>query len=353
MDLDARSVVLIGSNGAGKTNILEAVSLLTPGRGLRRAKNSDLDRIQDGRSAGPWSVAATVETATGPLDIGTGRADGTDRRIVKLDGDAKRGQNALGEFVSAVWLTPQMDRIFQESSSERRRFLDRLIYGFDPAHAGRLNAYDKALRQRARLLREGPADPAWLDALEAQMTERGVAISAARRVMTDRLNRACDQADGPFPGARLAMHGDLDLWLDDLSAAQVEDRFSEALNQSRSDDSKSGGAGFGPHRSDLAVTHLQKGLPAKQCSTGEQKALLTAIVLAHARLQTAERGTGPILLLDEVTAHLDQDRRHALFEQVLSIGLQAWITGTDQNVHTRLGQKAQFFEIDAANIKAI
>lgn len=354
LDLDARCVVLTGPNGAGKTNILEAVSMLTPGRGLRRAKVAEMDRVTAGPSGpisgGPWSVAATLQTPTGPLDIGTGRDPESDRRIVRLDGAAQRGQTALGDFVSAVWLTPQMDRLFQDSSAERRRFLDRLIYGFDPAHAGRLNAYDKALRQRARLLREEKQDPAWLDALEAQMIERGIAISAARRAMTIRLNRACDRSDGPFPGARLNMNGTVDSWLGAMSALEAEDRFAATLKESRQRDAEAGGATAGPHRADVTVRHLEKGLPAAQCSTGEQKALVTAIVLAHARLQQAERGAGPILLLDEVTAHLDSERRSALFETVLGLGLQAWITGTDQGTHEGLGEAAQFFEINAARI---
>jgi len=353
---DARPVVLTGPNGAGKTNLLEALSMLTPGRGLRRAKTGEMDRIDPDSppvSGAAWAVAGTVETPFGPVELGTGRDPEGERRLVRIDGEAERSQAALGEHLSVVWLTPQMDRLFQESAGERRRFLDRLIYGFDPAHAGRVNAYDKALRQRARLLKDGGADTAWLGALESQMVERGIAIAAARLSLTDRLARACARAEGPFPGADLAVQGDVEAWLSGTSALEAEERFAAALHQGRGRDAETGGAAIGPHRSDLAVTHRDKGLPAGQCSTGEQKALLIAIVLAHARLQGAERGAGPVLLLDEVAAHLDEARRDALFETILGLGLQAWITGTDQNVFGTFGDQAQYFAVEAAQVRPI
>ena len=356
MDPDARPVVLTGPNGAGKTNLLEALSMLTPGRGLRRAKTGEMDRIDPAVTAAggsAWAVAGTVETPFGPVELGTGRDPEGERRLVRIDGEPERSQAALGEHLSVVWLTPQMDRLFQESAGERRRFLDRLIYGFDPAHAGRVNAYDKALRQRARLLKDGPADTAWLGALESQMVERGIAIAAARLSLTDRLARACARSEGPFPGADLSVQGDVEAWLAGSSALEAEERFAAALHQGRGRDAETGGAAIGPHRSDLAVTHREKGLPAGQCSTGEQKALLIAIVLAHARLQGAERGAGPVLLLDEVAAHLDEARRDALFVTILGLGLQAWITGTDQNVFGAFGDQAQYFAVEAAQVRPI
>ena len=351
LDPDRRPVVLTGANGAGKTNLLEAVSLLTPGRGLRRAKTGEIDRIASDATPTPWAVAATIDTDTGPVEIGTGRDPDGERRVVRIDGNPEKSQAVLGEYFSVVWLTPQMDRLFQDSAGERRRFLDRLIYGFDPAHAGRLTGYDKALRQRARLLKDGSRDAAWLGALEAQMIERGIAIAAARRVMADRLARACAREDGPFPGAGIAVEGDVETWLGEGSALDTEDRFGAALQANRARDAETGGAAVGPHRADLAVTHLAKGLPAGQCSTGEQKALLIAIVLAHARLQAAERGAGPVLLLDEVAAHLDEARRDALFETVLGLGLQAWITGTDRATFGAFGDRAQYFEVEAAQVR--
>jgi DNA replication and repair protein RecF len=350
LDLDRRPVVLSGPNGAGKTNLLEAVSLLAPGRGLRRAKVTEMDR-RDGGAA--WAVAATVDTPTGPVDLGTGRDPEGERRLVRIDGAPARGQSALGAHVSAVWLTPRMDRLFLESSGERRRFLDRLVFGADPAHAGRVTAYDKALRQRARLLREGGADPVWLDALEGQLTERGIAIAAARLDMAGRLARACARDDGPFPGAGIAVTGDVETWLADLPALEAEERFAAALRAGRSRDAETGGAAVGPHRADLAVTHLAKDMPAAQCSTGEQKALLIAIVLAHARFTAAEAGAGPVLLLDEVAAHLDAERRAALFQTVLTLGLQAWITGTDGSVFDWFGDRAQHFGVETATVRPL
>jgi DNA replication and repair protein RecF len=353
LDLDRRPVVLTGPNGAGKTNLLEAVSLLAPGRGLRRAKAEMLDRRDSGAAgaAAPWRVAATVDGPMGPVEIGTGRDPSGERRLVRIDGVDGCSQAMLGERFSAVWLTPQMDRLFQESSGERRRFLDRLIYGFDPAHAGRVNAYEKALRERARLLRDGVDDTAWLGALEAQMIERGIAVAAARRDMAGRLDRACARQQGPFPGAEIRVEGDVEGWLAAHPAVEAEARFGAALQAGRARDAVTGGAGTGPHRSDLTVVHRAKGLPADQCSTGEQKALLIAIVLAHARLQAAERGAGPVLLLDELAAHLDADRRAALFETILSLGLQAWITGTEPDLFSELRGHAQFCAVDAAAVR--
>ena len=360
---DGRPVVLIGPNGAGKTNLLEAISLLVPGRGLRRAKPADLDRRVSGdvpagapgEGPAPWAVAAEIEGPGGPAKLGTGRDPTSERRLVRINGAPAKGQAALGEWMSAVWLTPQMDGLFVEGPGDRRRFLDRLIFGFDPAHAGRVSGYEQALRQRARLLKEqgAGADPAWLAALEAQMVERGIAIAAARRDMAARLDRACARAEGPFPGARVAVSGALSGWLAEGSAAQAEARFAAALAEARRRDAEQGGAAAGPHRDDLAVRHLAKDMPAETCSTGEQKALLIALVLAHVRLQAAERGTVPVVLLDEVAAHLDEECRQALFEALLGLGAQAWITGTEAAPFAGLADRAQRFAIEAARISAL
>ncbi len=344
--LEPRPVLLTGPNGAGKTNLLEAVSLLSPGRGLRRARLGDLDRRPGGRELGNaapgdpaaglagWAVAATVETPEGPRQVGTGRdprtaPGGREKRVVKLDGAFAGSQQALGEVVRCVWLTPQMDRLFEEGPGARRRFLDRLVYGFDPAHSGRIAAYETALRERARLLREGRRDPAWLGALEATLAEKAVAIAAARRETVSRLAGALAEADGPFPRAELGLAGDAEAWLDELAAVEVEERLATRLAADRRQDAELGGARVGAHRTDLAVAHGASGMPAALCSTGEQKALLIAIVLAHARLVRLAAGCGPLLLLDEVAAHLDAAHRAALFERLLALGLQAWITGSD------------------------
>ncbi|MDJ0946275.1 MAG: DNA replication/repair protein RecF [Kiloniellales bacterium] len=360
LETDGRPVVLTGANGAGKTNLLEAISYLVPGRGLRGARLSEVDRRLPeaeavggkgaGHSSGPWAVAAEVMTPEGPRQLGTGRdpaASGRERRLVKVDGSLVSSQQALGDVLGAVWLTPQMDRLFLEGAPGRRRFLDRLVLTFDPAHAGRITAYEQALRERARILRgdNGPADPDWLTALEETMAERGIAIAAARRDLVGRLAAACAEAEGAFPKAGLGLAGDLESWLAEAPALEAEDRFKAALAAGRRQDAETGGAALGPHRSDLAVRHLARRMPAAQCSTGEQKALLISIILAHARLVTLQRGQAPLLLLDEIVAHLDAERRAALFEALLSLGAQAWLTGTDGGLFEDLGTAALFVTV--------
>ena len=251
----------------------------------------------------------------------------------------------MADYMSVVWLTPQMDRLFLEGAPGRRRFLDRLAFGFDAAHVGRVNAYEHALRERARLLRGKRPDAVWLETLERTMAERGVAVAAARREMTARLARICADPPGPFPGADIAVDGTIESWLDAGPALAAEERFRAALCDSRECDAETGGAAIGPHRSDLAVRHLASGMPADQCSTGEQKALLIAIVLAHARLQAAERGHAPILLFDEVAAHLDESRRDALYREILDLGAQAWLTGTDRSLFAPLEGHVQFYNV--------
>ena len=363
LQLGAAPVVLTGPNGAGKTNLLEAISFLSPGRGLRRARLSEIDRRRPGAPAdaapvAAWAVAATVMTPEGPRDVGSGRDAAQpesavrERRLVKVDGLAARGQQALAEVLSVVWLTPQMDGLFREGASGRRRFLDRLVYGFDPEHSARCNAYDHALRERARLLKTGQGDAAWLASLEETMATYGVAIAAARLATVERLQRACDEAEGPFPKAELALGGSLEDWLREGPALAAEDRLREGLAQCRRQDAESGGAGLGPHRSDLLAHHAAKGVAAELCSTGEQKALLIAILLAHARLLTLERGAPPLLLLDEVAAHLDAARRGALYEEILGLGAQAWLTGTDAADFEGLEGQAQFFAVHDGTVQA-
>ena len=365
LETDARPVVLAGPNGAGKTNILEAMSYLAPGRGLRGARLSEIDRHGGG---GAWAVAAKILTPEGAFDLGAGRGgnDGTgedgegdgagapapnaarrrDRRIVRINGLAAPGPAALGEIVSLLWLTPSMDRLFSDGAGARRRFLDRLVFGVDPGHAGRLAAYDRAMRSRARLLRNGVGDRAWLTALEQSMAERGVAITAARREAAAAITRASADGAGPFPAAGLRVEGaPLEDWLDAGPALAAEERFTEALVASRAQDTETGGAAFGPHRSDLTVSAPATGAPAKICSTGEQKALLISIVLAGTRMQAAIRGAVPLLFLDEVTAHLDEGHRHALFEEISFLGVQAWLTGTDRSLFAPLGDRAQYFDV--------
>lgn len=350
LELDARPVALVGPNGAGKTNLLEAVSLLSPGRGLRRARIAEIDRRG---GPGGWGVAATVRTPGGPVRIGTGREPGGERRVVRINGAPARGQTALAEYVSVVWLTPEMDRLFREGAYARRRFLDRLVYGFDPAHAGRAAAYDHAMRERARLLRDGGGDASWLNALEDTMAARGVAIAAARLDMVRRLNRALAASRGAFPGVGLAVSGAVEDWLCEGPALAAEERLKSALEGSRAEDAKSGGAAVGPHRGDLEARHLAKDMPAALCSTGEQKSMLIAIVLAEARLQAAERAAAPLLLLDEVAAHLDADHRAALFNELCELGVQAWLSGTDAGIFAGLGDRAQHVAVADATVKRL
>jgi len=360
---DERPVVLAGPNGAGKTNLLEALSFLAPGRGLRRAKPEDLpQRDRPPSEAGGWAVAATLMTPEGPVDIGTGRGSepaaaandraGTAPRSVRINGAPARRQAALAEVVGMIWLTPEMDRLFVDSASARRRFLDRVIYGFDADHAGRVAAYENAMRQRLRLLRAGPRDPSWLTALEARMAEQGVAIAAARREIVGRLDRACGRGLGPFPRAGLGVDGLVEGWLDEMPALAAEERLGERLAGARAGDGESGRTSAGPHLSDLVVRYLPKDVPAALASTGEQKALLIAIVLATARLVAEARGAAPLLLMDEVAAHLDAARRTALFDEIVSLGCQAWLTGTDAALFAPLGDSAQHFRVEHATVCA-
>jgi DNA replication and repair protein RecF len=342
LDLDTRPVMLTGPNGAGKTNLLEAISYLAPGRGLRGAQLAEADRRGATR---PWAMAATVATAVGSIDVGTGHDSERKRRSVHINGAPARGPAALAEYVSAIWLTPQMDRLFREGASARRRFLDRFIYGFHAAHASRVAAYEHAIRERIRLLRDGRGERSWLDAIESEIAEHGVAIAAVRVELAERLERACEAASGPFSGASIDVDGTLESWLSENPALAVEDRFKEVLARNRATEAETGNTAIGPHRSDLIVRHRAKGLMASQCSTGEQKALLIAVLLANARLQASERGFTPLLLLDEAAAHLDASRRSALFDEILGLGAQAWFSGTDEDLFTEFGGSAQFIRI--------
>lgn len=367
--VDRRPVVLAGANGAGKTNLLEAISFLAPGRGLRGARLSEIDRRSTDAgeptagSAAPsnvgWSVAARVMTPEGPRDLGTGRvaepaasedAEARERRVIKIDGGAVRGQQALAEVVRMVWVTPRMDSLFRDGPGGRRRFLDRLVTSFDAGHSGRLAAYEQAMRQRARLLKAGGHDEAWLAALEDTMARHGVAIEAARRGFVAALSRACAAAEGPFPRARLALAGEVSERLAEGPALAAEDGMRAQLAAARRRDAETGGAAVGPHRSDLTVSEAETGRPAGSGSTGEQKALLLSIVLSHARLLAAECGAVPLVLLDEVAAHLDPQRRRALFDEVLALGAQAWLTGTEAALFAELDTAAQVFAVDSGRL---
>ncbi|MCE9648229.1 MAG: DNA replication/repair protein RecF [Parvibaculum sp.] len=345
--LDGRPVVFAGENGAGKTNLLEAISLLSPGRGLRGAAYSEVARDT---GEGGWAVAATLETETGPVRIGTGlEADALKTnvrsRLVRIDGQTASSSGALAQHLRIVWLSPAMDRLFLEGASERRRFFDRLVMGFDPSHGTRVNAYERALRERNRLLADETHDASWLGGLEEQMAEHGVAIAAARVEALARLRGALDAGDDThFPRADISLDGEIEAELASAAAVDVEESFRKRLAQMRGRDAGAGRTLDGPHRTDLSVRHVAKDREARLCSTGEQKALLIGIVLANARLLSA-RGEPPLLLLDEIAAHLDEERRRALFEEILRLNLQAFMTGTDPVLFAGLGSRAQTFRI--------
>jgi DNA replication and repair protein RecF len=345
LTLDARPVVLAGPNGAGKTNLLEAVSFLSPGRGLRRAALADV-----ARSGGPgtWAVAATVETFTGANDIGTGLVLGPEgpesQRQVRTNRAPAPSSDALLEYLRVIWLVPAMDGLFTGPATDRRRFLDRITLAIDRQHGRRVNAFERAMRGRNRLLAEGSADARWLGAIETEMAELAVAVAAARRECVSLLAgeiAATADATPAFPPATIALAGTLEESLASGSATAAEDEYRRALAASRRADQAAGRTLIGPHLSDLKVRHAPKDADAASCSTGEQKALLIGLILAQARLAARLSGETPLVLLDEVAAHLDETRREALFAALLAQGCQAFLTGTDTGVFAPLGEAAQ------------
>ncbi len=347
-----RPVVLAGANGAGKTNLLDAISLLSPGRGLRGTKLSDHIRKapQPSPSDVLWAVNATVLRDGETYEIGTGlvpSSSGSERRLVHLNGAPAQSSADLGDVIQMMWLTPAMDRLFIEGASGRRRFLDRLALGFDAAHAPRSLRYEHAMQERARLLKFGPRDPAWLDGLESEMADMGIAIAAARAETIEKLNRALARREeaGAFPCAQLALEGDVDqLILERGDGARAS--FQERLARFRMRDAEMRRTTLGPHLSDLAVRHAEKRMDARDCSTGEQKALLVSIVLADAwELARLRGGRAPLLLLDEIAAHLDARRRAALFEEILALRAQAWMTGTDLSLFEPLASRADIYMV--------
>jgi DNA replication and repair protein RecF len=369
LDLELRPVVLVGPNGAGKTNLLEAISLLGPGSGLNRAKLSEIDFRGSGNQANmAWAVHARLQTAGGDFALGTGRDPmapaqiGRDRRLARINGAPARSQADFADILSVQWLVPAMDGLFDDAASARRRYLDRLVTGIDPSHAARVATYETAMRERARLLRgevgAAQADlDAWIDALEAEMAGAAVAIAASRREAVDALNLALGESDGPFPRASLAAAGAVEIWLAEGPALAAEDRLKAHLKDARAADAASGATEWGTHRSDLEVAYLGRSLgaaplKAAECSTGEQRALLLSIALAEARLTRRRRGQAPILLLDEAVSHLDSQRREALFAELLALGLQAWLTGTDRDLFGLLSNDAQFFAVEDGRVHA-
>lgn len=355
LDCDQRHMVLTGDNGAGKTNLLEAISFLSPGRGLRRAL---LDQVARSGSSGAWSVHAEMEGAAGPVSIGTGVVESAlgpeSQRRVRINGAAARSADDLLEHCRIVWLTPAMDGLFTGPAADRRKFLDRLVLAIDPVHGRRAADFEKAMRARNRLLSEQNPDGAWLDAIEAQMVDTGIAVALARlelvSLLTGVIIRAADPAS-PFPDALLSLEGSLEALAPDSASVDLEDGYRDRLKASRRIDAAAGRTLEGPHRSDLKVTHRPKAMAAELCSTGEQKALLVGILLAHARLVSDLNGFAPILLLDEIAAHLDERRRAALFDRIDMLDCQAWMTGTDRALFAALGERAQYYTVQSGQAK--
>jgi DNA replication and repair protein RecF len=367
----AGQLVIIGDNGAGKTNLLEAVSLLSPGRGMRRAKSqhlaysaiahdglspnsgqsdaSDLNwsaslKVANERS--DWAVAATLETLDSSLNIGTGFVQTAKQgnRIMRLEG-VTVSQADIGAHLAVSWLTPQMDGIFLNSPVARRRFLDRLVIAFDPAHIGRMSRYEKIFRQRSHLLGEQRGDDAWFSALESVLAETAVAVTAARQSLIKELNDEAAKGWFGFPGVKLLLAGETENWLSQMPALEVEDKFMLAARMAR----LNGDITMpGPHVSEFQALHLGSQTPANQSSTGQQKAMLIAVILAHARLQERRLGRVPVMLFDDVAAHLDSQRRAALFEAVRCLGGQCWFSGTDGEQFNELAKTAQFVKISPA-----
>ncbi len=331
---DGRPVAIVGPNGAGKTNILEAVSLLSPGRGLRRAEGGDLSRRPEGLG---WKVRAGLCGISAAHEVETWAEPG-ESRAVRIDGKAAT-QAALGRVMRVLWLVPAMDRLWIEAAEGRRRFLDRLTLSFAPDHAEAVLSYDKAMRDRNRLLKDQVTDARWYTALEGQMAEAGAAMMANRATTVARLMAAQAGAETAFPAAALAItgpDGDAPLAADDLPAAWADYRARDVA---------AGRTLVGPHRADLAAVYVAKGVAADQCSTGEQKALLISLILSNARALAADLGATPVLLLDEVAAHLDAGRRAALYDEICALGCQAIMTGTEGALFDTLGVRGQMLAV--------
>jgi DNA replication and repair protein RecF len=354
-------VVLYGANGAGKTNLLEAVSMLSPGQGLRRATFIEMARHGGG---GEWIVAARINRHGLAMDVGTGLKAGVthsrpNARLVRIDGETQSGSGALADIVEIAWLTPALDGLLTGPAAERRRYLDRLILCFDPGHRTRSGHFERAMRQRNRLLEDGSRDQALFEGLENIMAEAGVAIAAARCDAVAALNavwqrRHQRRPDSPFPWATAVLEGALEERIAaGLAAVDVEDEYARALRAGRDRDRAAGRALEGPHRADFHLTHGPKDMPGRLCSTGEQKSLLIGLILAHAELSAVRRDGAPILLLDEVAAHLDTDRRGALYEELVLLGTQAWMTGTDRSAFAGLEGHAAFFQVEDGSVTAL
>lgn len=353
LECDGRPVVLTGPNGAGKTNILEAISLFSPGRGLRHAKMQDLDSFTPQQTSGLapfWAVHGELVKDGDVMQLGSGKdaesaLQGTDKRVVRVEGQVVP-QQRLAEYLSVLWLTPQLDSLFQEGMSARRKFFDRLAYGFDAQHARHVTQYETALRERHSLFERRVSDRSWYLAVERKMAEMAVVVAASRLAVAERINAIIASSSLNFPKARLEVSGLVeDALKQGKTAIEAEVLFQDYLMQHRQEEMHTGRTQQGAHKSQWQVWHVEKGVEAGFCSTGEQKAILLSIVLAQTRARKIWGDAPPILLLDEVVAHLDLKRRRELADEILDIGVQAWLTGTDAETFADFHQKAQFFSV--------
>ena len=350
-------VALVGENGAGKTNVLEAISLFMPGRGLRRAELGDMAR-QGG--PGSFAISLTLDTSYGEHRLGTGLEPQGEAarasRLCRIDGMAAPSPTAFAEFLRVVWLTPDLDALFRGPAGDRRRFLDRLVLAVDAEHGTRVNALERALRSRNRVLEENPDDRLWLDALEREVAELAIAVAAARRETVDRLAALIletREEESPFPFATMGLEGEIDTLVATLPAVDAEDRYRAILRDNRARDRAAGRTLVGPQASDLLVRHGPKDIAANTASTGEQKALLIGLVLAHARLVASMSGIAPFVLLDEVAAHLDPRRRGGLFAALEKLGGQVWMTGADPGLFAELEGRADMLQVSPGVIEPI
>ncbi len=347
LETDERPVVLFGPNGGGKTNLLEALSLLAPGRGLRGARLAEMDR----RGGGPFRIAARLAGIDGPHEVRIRHRPEEGRRRIELDGRVLAGSAALAEVAAVVWATPAMDRLFVEGAAARRRLLDRLTLAVDPGHGRRVAAFERGLRERRRLLALPRPDPAWLQVVERRIAADAVAILAARRQAVAGLAAELARPVMGFPALELAIEGELEREVAAMRALEAEEHYARRLAELRRRDAELGRTSLGPHRSDLVVRAGDTGEPAARASTGRQKAMLCALLLAEIRLARAWRGVLPLVLLDEAMAHLDGARRRALAEAVVELGCQAWFTGTDRAPFAPLEGCARFLHIEAARLE--
>jgi DNA replication and repair protein RecF len=349
-------VALVGENGAGKTNVLEAISLFMPGRGLRRAELSEMAR-NEGPSS--FAISVTLDAPYGEHRLGTGLEPQGENarasRICRIDGMPASSPTAFAEYLRIVWLTPDLDALFRGAAGDRRRFLDRLVLAVDAEHGTRVNALERALRSRNRVLEENPDDRLWLDALEREVAELAIAVAAARRETVERLASLIletREQESPFPFAMMGLEGEIDALVATLPAVDAEDRYRAILRDYRSRDRAAGRTLVGPQASDLLVRHGPKDIPANTASTGEQKALLIGLVLAHARLVASMSGIAPFVLLDEVAAHLDPRRRAGLYDALETLGGQVWMTGADPGLFQELDGRADLLHVAPGHIVA-